>query len=191
MRRGLSVLALLALLAADTTRAALARDALIRPGVGIGKVELGMTLAQVRRVMGRHDTGTSERRGFGVRYLELVWDRGPEDYFSVGLLGSPRRLRVVIVSTTRPAERTASGIGPGTALRRLLRTVPGLRCRDVFPAGGGVLVQREYVLTGGRGRETVFVPGKWRFYWRDTTKQVAYVMVRDRGASGRVQARPC
>ena len=113
--------------------AAGARDALIRPGKGIGEVDLGMTLAQVKRAMGRHDTGWSEQRGLGGRYLELVWDRGPEDTFTVGMLGRPGALRVVSVWTTRRGERTTTGWGPGSSRAELVRKVRGLAAT---PSGG-------------------------------------------------------
>jgi hypothetical protein len=48
---------------------------LIRPAVGIGKVRLGMSLADVRRALGR-DFAVNRRlrRGFGTTYVELGWD---------------------------------------------------------------------------------------------------------------------
>jgi hypothetical protein len=118
-----------AALALVVVSAAAGRDARIRPGVGIGRVDLGMTQAQVRRALGPHDTGWSEQRGLGVRYLELTWARGPDDYFAVGLLGRPGRLRVVSIATTRRAE-TYRGIGAGATIARLRRTIRGLRCLD-------------------------------------------------------------
>ena len=50
-------------------QAAPQREALVRLGVGIGKVRLGMTAAEVRRAMGRHDARSIEPRGFGNRRL--------------------------------------------------------------------------------------------------------------------------
>jgi hypothetical protein len=167
-----------------------ARDALIRPGKGIGKVDLGMTLPQVKRALGRHDTGWRESRGLGLQYLELTWDSGPEDYFAVGLLGRPGALRVVSVTTTRPAERLR-GIGPGTTVAKLRRTIRGLRCRTVWPVGGGTIVQTEYVLGARNGPQTVFVPGKWRFYTSTPAGRVAYVVVRAPGAVRGVTSQPC
>ncbi len=169
-----------------------ARDALIRPGKGIGKVDLGMTLPQVKKAMGRHDTGWSEQRGLGRRYLELTWDGGPEDTFSVGLLGTPATLRVVTMWTTQPRERTPAGFGPGSSRARLLRTVRGLRCQIVWRRdGSGHIVRTEYVLGRRGGPETVFVPGLNRFYTRDTTKTIAYVIVRQPGTEPRLRSDPC
>jgi hypothetical protein len=170
--------------------ASAARDALIRPGKGIGKVDLGMTLPQVKAAMGRHDTGWSEPRGLGLRYLELTWDGGPEDHFAVGLLGRPGALRVVSVITTRPGERLR-GVGPGTTVAKLRRTLRGLRCRTIFPPGDGTIIQTEYYLGAPNGPQTVFVPGKWRFYGSNPSGRVAYVAVRAPGAVTGVKTRPC
>lgn len=170
--------------------AAAGRDALIRPGKGIGKVDLGMTLAQVKKAMGRHDTGWSEQRGLGRRYLELSWDSGPENYFAVGLLGRPGALRVVSVFTTRPVE-TLRGIGPGATVTKLKRTIRGLRCRTVWPVGGGTIVQTEYYLGARNGPQTIFVPGKWRFYRSNPAGRVAYVVVRFPAVVQGVTTRPC
>ena len=166
------------------------RDALIRPGNGIGRIDLGMTLAQVKRALGPHDQGWSESRGLGQRYLELSWDSGPADYFAVALLGRPGRLRVGSVTTTRPAE-SLRGVGPGATLAKLKRTFRGLRCRTVWPAGGGTIIQTEYWLGARNGPQTIFVPGKWRFYRTNPAGRVAYVMVRSPGAVQGVQTQPC
>ena len=123
--------------------AAGARDALIRPGKGIGEVDLGMTLAQVKRAMGHHNTGWSERRSLGLRYLELTWGGGPEDYFAVGLLGRLGALRVATIWTTRRSERTPDGFGPGSSRARVLRVSRGLRCQTVWRRdGSGHIVAR-------------------------------------------------
>jgi len=154
------------------------RDTLIRPGVGIGKVRLGMTVAQVRRALGRQDTGWSEPRAFGRRYLELNWDRGRDDYTSVGFLGASSSLRAVVIGTTRPSERTSGGVGPGTTVSRLERVYPGARCRYVWPAGGGNIVRSEYVLSAPGGALTTFVVRKWNFRTEeDDIPRIVYVTV--------------
>jgi hypothetical protein len=174
--------------------AAAGRDTRIRPGQGIGKVDLGMTQAQVRRALGPHDQGWSEQRGLAERYLELVWDRGPDQMFTVGFLGRPGRLRVVTMWTTQRRERTPAGFGPGSSRRELLRRVRGLRCFDVYRRdGSGHIVRSELVLGRRGGPETVFVPGLWGFRDRDTTKTIAYVIVRRPGTEPhlRFESTPC
>jgi hypothetical protein len=163
---------------------------LIRPGQGIGKVDLGMTQAQVRRALGPHDTGWSEARGLNLRYLELTWDRGPADYFAVGLLGRPGRLRVVSIATTRRAE-TYRGIGAGATIARLRRTIRGLRCLDYWPAEGGTIVESGFALGRRNGPQTVFIRGKWRFYRSNPGARIAYVAVRTPAALHGVRAQPC
>jgi hypothetical protein len=170
--------------------AASGRDALIRPGVGIGRIDLGMTQAQVWRALGPHDTGWSERRGLNLRYLELTWDRGPEDYMAVGLLGRPGRERVVSIATTRRAE-TYRGIGPGDTVARLRRSIRGLRCLEYWPAGGGTIVESGFALGRRNGPQTVFVRGKWRFYRSNPAARIAYVAVRTPSALHRVTSQPC
>jgi hypothetical protein len=100
---------------------------LIRPGVGIGKVRLGMTQAQVRRALGqRHAIVNVRERRFGLVYLELAYDYSA---YTVGFFGAPGKLRVVSVATSLRSERTRNGLGPGTSLRALRRVLRGERCR--------------------------------------------------------------
>jgi len=102
------------------------RDALIRPGVGIGKVRLGMTLPQVRAAWGRPQAQTittQKRRG---RTIELQYDFAA---YIVTLTGLPRHERVVAVGTTLAKERLRQGVGVGSPERRLQRIFRGeLRC---------------------------------------------------------------
>jgi hypothetical protein len=149
-----------------------------------------MTQAQVRRALGPHDTGWSEARGLNLRYLELTWDRGPADYFAVGLLGRPGRLRVVSIATTRRAE-TYRGIGAGATIARLRRTIRGLRCLDYWPAEGGTIVESGFALGRRNGPQTVFIRGKWRFYRSNPGARIAYVAVRTPAALHGVRAQPC
>jgi hypothetical protein len=100
--------------------------ALIRPGIGIGKVRLGMTQAQVRRALGRHTVVNLRERRFGLTYLELAYDYSA---YTVGFFGAPGKLRVVSVATSLRRERTRNGLGPGTSLRALRRALRGERCR--------------------------------------------------------------
>jgi hypothetical protein len=116
----------LAAVVAATAHGAQERDALVRPGVGIGKIRLGMTPAQVFRALGR--TQLVNRRldyGFGTRYVEYGWDYTS---WSVGFTGRPNSLRVSKIATTLRRERTRGGVGVGTTVRALLRVYPNARC---------------------------------------------------------------
>jgi hypothetical protein len=124
--RKLLFAALATALATGTASAAPERDALIRPGVGIGKVRLGMTLAQVRAALGPHTlVNKRQRLGFGQQYLELDWDYGQ---WLVGLIGRPNRMRVVRIGTLKRTERTARGVGIGTRIQQVRRVFPNARC---------------------------------------------------------------
>ena len=192
MTRWLAALALAAAVAAPAA-AAPERDLLVRPGVGIGKIRLGMSAAQVRAALGRPDIEESERRGFGYRYVERTWFSGRADSFMVGLFGRDGALRVVLVSTDKVAEKTPAGIGPGVSMKRVKRTYRGLRCRLIEPPGGG-FVKSELVLPHRSGNETVFVSGGWIGHTgtphegRYSAENLAVITVRTRSArpQGRV-----
>ncbi|MGH3104704.1 MAG: hypothetical protein ACRDN6_11485 [Gaiellaceae bacterium] len=111
-----------------TAGAAPQRDALIRPGLGIGNVHLGMTFAEARRALGRPQHVLKQRRfGFGSRYAEYGWGWGGTDWI-VAVTGRGDRARVVMVATGLRRERTRiRRVGVGStdeAVRRAL----GARC---------------------------------------------------------------
>ena len=128
--------------AAGIASASPSRDALIRPSVGIGKVRLGMTLAQVRKALGR-ETLVNRRQhlGFGSRHVSLDWN---DAQWTVELLGQPGRMRVISVSTLKRTERTSRGVGAGSTIRRVLREFPRATCTNYLDprlgAGGGTLI---------------------------------------------------
>jgi hypothetical protein len=162
MMRSLAALGCTALALVASASAAPQRDALIRPGIGIGKVRLGMSLAQVRAAWGKPQAVTAGRRGRGARRLELQYDFAA---YVVTLHGSPGRERVVSVSTTLAKERTIQRLGVGSAERRLQRVLRGqLRCdqldtviqrRSTIPV---LRTNRRECTLGERGRpQTAFV----------------------------------
>ena len=119
------------------------RDLQIRPGVGIGKVRLGMTLGQVRRVLGPPQVLNRDvELGFGRVHREYVWGWFE---WTVALRGAPDGLRVVRVATTRRKHRHR-GIGVGSTVRALVRVFPRATCRATYPGGTQVLVRT----AGGR-----------------------------------------
>jgi hypothetical protein len=121
MARWAAALVFIALLLAASASASTQRDALIRPGVGIGKVRLGMTLAQVRAAWGRPYAVQITPHQRGARTIELQYDFAA---YVVTLVGLPRRERVVAVSTTAE-QRLRQGVGVGSLERRLLRVFRG------------------------------------------------------------------
>ncbi len=110
MRRLLAISA-----AGITLLAAAPAVATIRPQHGMSGVVLGMTKAQVRARLGA-PVGT----GGGRFYYARVW---------VGF----RLGRVVEVTTTRSAERTASGVGVDSSESEVRRAYPSVVCG---PFGG-------------------------------------------------------
>lgn len=95
----------------------------VRPGVSIGKVRLGMTLTEVRRVLGRPwIVSRRDQVGFGIRYVEYQWAYGT---WRVGLRGPRGRERVVRIGTTLRSQRTVVGIGVGSNVREVVRRYRG------------------------------------------------------------------
>ena len=121
MRNVIAVLAvaIAAVVVCGASGGAPARTELIRPGVRIGKVGLGMTTVRVRRILGRSSiVSRREERGFGRRYVEYQWDLAS---WSVGFLGAPGHERAVRVGTTLASQRTPAGVGVGSTTRDLAR----------------------------------------------------------------------
>lgn len=98
----------------------------IRPGVGIGPINLGMTGHQVRRALGRPRTVVARRVFRGVPYTELEFGLGT---WSVGLLGRKGNRRVVLIGTALSRHRTPEGLGIGSTDTELWRRLRGMRDR--------------------------------------------------------------
>jgi hypothetical protein len=162
MMRWLAALGCTGLALVASASAATQRDALIRPGVGIGKVRLGMTLAQVRAAWGRPQALTITPHQRGGRTIELQYDFAA---YVVTLIGLPERERVASVATTLAKEKTRQGLGPGSPERRVQRLLRGgLRCErlDVWnpPRSAYPLLRsnrRECILGEPGSPQTVFV----------------------------------
>jgi len=165
-RVALPLAAVAALVAAGTAGGS---SQLIRHGVGIGKVRLGMTEAQVRRALGRPTSVVRRRAGFGGARTELQFD---EASYTVVLRRRSGAMRVVAVSTILERERTREGLGVGTLEARVRRAYGSrLRCErlrtepvdDRTSARMLMPPERNCVLTVG-GAQTVFrsvVKGRW------------------------------
>ena len=102
-----------------------ATESTIYPGVGIGKVELGMPLTQVRKLLGPPQlVNKREDLAQGRRYVEYLWNFGE---WRVGFAGGSS-LHVVVVATAARIQRTANGVGVGTGLVALRRKLPVSAC---------------------------------------------------------------
>lgn len=124
----------IAALAAGAGTAGVSRDAVIKPGKGIGKVELGMTLPQVRRALGGPPLYSLRRINYGARgrYVEYTWEVGSVDIrtWTVGLRSTRRNgpLRVIRVGTGVPGQRTPQGLGVGSRARDIARVYADVVC---------------------------------------------------------------
>ena len=188
--RAFAVAVAVAAFAAAGAHARPHEDARIIPGVGIGKVRLGMTEAQVRKALGA-PLGRRIRKGTFGR-SEVVLQYGFTAYTVV--LRGPRAAtrRVTEVATGLASERTARGEGFGTPEKTLVaRYGARLRCERLateVTREGRVIVDmfpdayRDCVLAGA-GAETVFrtsVRKAWNGLpeeWRDVA-EVFEVVVR-------------
>ena len=152
-------LALALVVAVVAAPAASAHDALIRPGIGIGKLRLRMTTTQVRRAMGAPLAVTTEQGPFGRK--QALWQYGFSAYFVRFSRG-----RVVSVTTSLRSERTSEGFGVGTSERRLAAKYAGrLRCEKLHIGTPEYLHQdvklvldknRDCVIEAANGARTIF-----------------------------------
>jgi hypothetical protein len=131
-----------------------ATESTIYPGVGIGKVKLGMTFTQAKHVLGADAIVNDREMINGSEYLELGWN------FSAWAVGFVRRgstYHAVHVTTALRAQRTATGIGPGTFWLKLVKGYPGGVCtfRQEPPYG------LEYLVPHRGGTQTIFNLKPW------------------------------
>ena len=155
MRRLLVLAALLAAtLAATPAHGASESNLVIQPGRQIGKVRIGMTFAQVRRVLGKPNVVNRSRRvGFG-RYVEYDWGWGN---WTVGFSGRGSNLRVTLIGTTLRRERTRDGVGVGTSAQRMRSALrdDGLNC-SAMPADTRTEIPHPVCRLGTRVRGFTF-----------------------------------
>src|SRR5256885_44086 len=121
LARSVGVIAMAGAIAASASAA----ESTIYPGVGIGKVKLGMTRSQVVRALGK-DSIVNDRTTIGrTRYVELAWNYAT---WTVTFAQHGRALTAVQVATDLLDQHTAGGIGMGSKWRAVLRVYPGGRC---------------------------------------------------------------
>jgi hypothetical protein len=111
----------------------------ILPGVGVDHLRLGMSEQAARRVLrrlGRPAVVRRLQRADGSEYVELRFPRGQTQPISyiVGTQGTGSRT-VVLVSVHTWLNRTPRGIRIGDSQRKLLRTYPGIDCRETPQIG--------------------------------------------------------
>jgi hypothetical protein len=137
-----------------------ASESTIYPGVGIGKVKLGMTVVQVKHALGSGDLVDVRKPG----YLELGWNFAS---WTVGF----QKSRAVLVSTTVHGQKTTTGAGPGAAWPRVVHAYPGGRCTFQLV---NYTWRLEYLVPHRGGSQTLFV---FREIFDDTGDVDAYQVV--------------
>jgi hypothetical protein len=138
-----------------TAGGASATESTIYPGVGIGKVKLGMTQAQVKHVLGSGAIVNGRETISGAPYVELGWNFSE---WSVGFVRRGSTYRAVHVTTEQRAQRTTTGIGPGTFWLKLVKAYPGGVCTFNFTGRSGAL---EYLVPHKGGTQTIFLLHAW------------------------------
>jgi hypothetical protein len=111
---GCTILALTLAPAAGSTGAA---ETLLRPGIGIGKLRLGMTLAEARKALGqglRFSYASRTRHAGLLRHYE-----SQDGVWGLSVLGPKGKERLVRIGTDSPRERLSNGVGIGTPIATL------------------------------------------------------------------------
>lgn len=155
MRISALIVVAASILAAGTADATPSRDALLRPGIGIGGIRLGMTFAQVRRVLGRPDAVLRQRPyGFGGRYTEYAWNGSD---WIVAVTGRGDRARVVSVTTALRRDRTRiRKVGVGSTEQAVRRGL-GARCFGKEERVDPITGERVYLPTIYKDTMTCFL----------------------------------
>jgi hypothetical protein len=135
--------------AATVIAGASAAELTIVPGVSIGKVKLGMSAAQVKKILGREYLVNGAQNVRGRRHVEYGWDysRWTATFEQRG-----RTLRVVEVATVVPSQKTAKLIGPGSTWRELVRAYPNGICTINNDTWG----RAEYLVPHSGGTQTIY-----------------------------------
>jgi len=151
-------------------------ESTIYPGVGIGKVKLGMTKARVEKILGTDALVDDRGTVAGHSYLELGWNF---DSTSVGFLLQGGRYRAVRIGTTQARQRTPTGIGPGTHWLKLVKGYPHGLCSWFWSGPDAGLA---YLVPHKGGTQLIFTFRKWPEQNRATfvTYAVLEVVVRTR-----------
>lgn len=132
----------------------------IVPGRSIGKVALGMTFAQVKKVLGAPEAVISREEGrFGSKRVEYSWNLSE---WRVAFVYTAKTNRAVVIRSSTHGEKTKKGVGVGTLQARVERTYRQ-RCEAVYTDDSTVFfnfVGRACSLNFN-GRKTTFLISKF------------------------------
>jgi hypothetical protein len=153
-------LLIVSFVAAVVVSGASATESTITPGVGIGKIEIGMSATEVNWALGAGSIVNDRKTIGGRQYLELAWNFSE---WSIDFVKRGSVYRVVQIGTTLRKQRTPNGVGPGTPWLDLVRAYPhGLCAVGGNPLGlpsdswriGSYL---EFLVPHKGGTQTIFV----------------------------------
>jgi hypothetical protein len=123
--RGFVPTAAVAVVAAFLAPSASGVEATVVPGVGIGKVTLGMTATQVKTILGGSYLVDEKTTVQGIRYVKYGWDFST---WAVMFRQRGETLRAVQVETTLRGQQTPKRIGVGSTLQQVARAYPHAVC---------------------------------------------------------------
>jgi hypothetical protein len=126
-------LSAVAVLGAVLVSSASATESTIYPGVGIGKVKLGMTQDQVEKILGKDHLVNERATVGGSAYRELAWNFAS---WSVGFLRRGKTWRAVQVATTLSPQRTVAGIGVSSPFKQVVSKYPQVFCGWIYSTFG-------------------------------------------------------
>lgn len=156
-----SRVAALAVVAAAVTvvSGASATESTIFPGVGIGKVKLGMTPAQAKAKLGKDFLVNERATVGGAAYFELGWSFSS---WTVAFVKHGGTFRAVRVTTTQRSQRTNKGVGPGTYWLTLAHAYPHGVCTFGssaigLPSENKIGSFLEYLVPHASGTQTIYL----------------------------------
>jgi hypothetical protein len=106
-----------------------ATESTIVPGVGIGKLKLGMTLVQAEHALGKDHLLNGRGTVGGKHFVEYAWDFAS---WSAVFVQSGKTLRLAQVMTSRYTQRTAAGLGVSSRFKAVARAYPDARCGSYY-----------------------------------------------------------
>jgi hypothetical protein len=106
-----------------------ATELTIVPGVGIGKLKLGMTLAQAEHALGKDHLLNGRGTVGDKHFVEYAWDFAS---WSAVFVQSGKTLRLAQVMTSKYTQRTATGLGVDSRFKAMVRAYPDARCGSYY-----------------------------------------------------------
>lgn len=135
----MKLIALISVAALLLIPAASATESTIVPGVGIGRIKLGMTQEEVERVLGKDYLVNAEGIVDNARFRELAWNFAT---WSVVFLRRGFYWRVVQVETTLSPQKTTRGIRVSSPFKGVVGSYPQVFCNGIYSSWGSHATDR-------------------------------------------------